>query len=76
MRTGYINHFSHVAHNEINSAYESMFEEDPTEAVNTLNRLKKFINETIRDCKEAGNSNDNDSVPDRDCASLSGPNGE
>lgn len=62
MRTGYIHHFSHVSHCEINAAYEAMFDEDPLKAIECLNRLKKFLNETIRDCKEACNNDTSNGV--------------
>lgn len=49
IKIGYITHFTHNSHNEINAAYEAMCDENETEVVQVLTRLKKFIHETIRD---------------------------
>lgn len=49
IKIGYIVHFCNHAHNEIDSAYESMCDEDEDQVVKILSDLKKFINETIKD---------------------------
>jgi len=49
---GYISHFCHVSHNEINAAYEAMTDNEKKEVVKILTRLKKLIHETIKDYQD------------------------
>jgi len=46
---GYIEHFCHSCHGEINNAYEAMCDKEKEEVVKILIRLKKLIHETIKD---------------------------